>query len=78
MKDYFRRQGNRGHKIKGWEDVNFLHVSQVMDVSHDHLRRAVRGKDGVSYRLLKQLARTLEMPILEVIERMETASQEQS
>ena len=75
MDDRYLRIGNRGRRIPGWECFNFLRISEDMGMRPHHLSRIVRGHAGTRLGTLRALGGLLDMPLVEVVRRIEEGRQ---
>lgn len=68
----FLHRNNYGKRVPGWEEVNFLKLSEEVGVQYQHLRKGLTLRTpGISLKLVLRAAEALGLSMAEVGARMD-------
>jgi hypothetical protein len=70
---YRRDVGTRGKSVPGWVGVHVGELAKDMGLCADYMRLVLRGRTGVTYAVLRRIARLLGWPVPYLIVRIELA-----
>lgn len=72
--DCYRPTRPNGKRVPGWDDVNITRLASDMGISYRFLLGVLTGQRNSTLSLLQRAAQFLDMPVTQLIERMDRAA----
>jgi len=64
---------SRGRRVPGWEQTNFVALARKLNMTAEHLREALTGREGVTLDALERVAKALGIGLPAIMRRIQTA-----